>query len=120
MDNVAWIINAHGCLVDVPADRLEDTLGLVDGCRLATDDEVAAGGAASDSGPVPEADDGEPEPDPPASAETVDGDVPDGNIADILDWVGDDPTRAQMALDVEQAGKARSSLIGQLSAVIDG
>lgn len=44
------------------------------------------------------------------------GDVPDGSISDVLDWVGDDPARARAALDAEQAkgDKARSTLVAKL------
>lgn len=51
---------------------------------------------------------------------TVDGDeVPDGNIAEVLEWVAGDVTRAQSALAVEQTGKARGSLINQLQHIVD-
>jgi hypothetical protein len=43
--------------------------------------------------------------------------VPDGTVQDVLDWVGDDPGRAQEALDAEQAGQARSTLIARLEAI---
>jgi len=47
---------------------------------------------------------------------------PDGNIDDVLDWVGDDPARARTALEVEQSesGKGRSSLIGTLTGIAEG
>jgi hypothetical protein len=44
-------------------------------------------------------------------------DVPDGTVQDVLDWVGDDPGRAQAALDAEQAGAQRSTLITRLEAL---
>ena len=40
--------------------------------------------------------------------------VPEGTATEVLDWVGDDPDRAQQALDAERAGKNRSTLISQL------
>jgi hypothetical protein len=43
--------------------------------------------------------------------------VPAGTIQDVLDWVGDDPTRAQAALDAERAGANRSTLIDKLAAI---
>lgn len=43
------------------------------------------------------------------------GDVPDGTAADVLAWVGDDPTRAQTAYDVEIASeKPRTTLLADL------
>lgn len=41
-------------------------------------------------------------------------DVPDGTVQEVLDWVGDDPERAQRALDVERSGQNRSSLVAEL------
>lgn len=90
---VAWIINGHGQLVDVPADRLEDILGLVKGARLA-------------DGP------GAP------SEPSADG-VPSGSAAEVLAWVGDDPARAAEAIEAEQAGKVRSSLLSKLAAITE-
>jgi len=43
-------------------------------------------------------------------------DVPEGTIATVLDWVGDDPARAQQAYDAEQAGQQRSTLLAELEA----
>jgi|SRR5262245_24273729 len=43
--------------------------------------------------------------------------VPAGTIAEVLAWVGDDPARAQQALDAELAGQNRSTLISQLEAI---
>lgn len=43
--------------------------------------------------------------------------VPVGTIADVLAWVGDDPTRAQEAYDAELASSSpRSTLLTQLEA----
>lgn len=39
---------------------------------------------------------------------------PDGTKDDVLDWVGDDPDRAQQALDAERDGQNRSTLIAEL------
>jgi hypothetical protein len=44
-------------------------------------------------------------------------DVPQGTIAEVLAWVGDDPGRARAALDAERAGQNRSTLINQLEAI---
>jgi hypothetical protein len=43
--------------------------------------------------------------------------VPEGTVQDVLDWVGDDPGRAQEALDAERVGQQRSTLISQLEAI---
>lgn len=43
--------------------------------------------------------------------------VPRGTMQDVLDWVGNDPGRAQEALDAERAGQNRSTLISQLEAI---
>lgn len=41
--------------------------------------------------------------------------VPEGNIAEVLEWVGDDPKRRRLALEAEQAGKQRTTLLDALS-----
>ncbi len=47
--------------------------------------------------------------------------VPSGSMAVVLDWVGDDPARAAMALAVENAAAApRTSLIPKLEALAAG
>lgn len=43
--------------------------------------------------------------------------APQGTIAEVLDWVGNDPARAREALDAEYAGPNRSTLISQLEAI---
>jgi hypothetical protein len=43
--------------------------------------------------------------------------VVQGTAQDVLDWVGDDPARAQQALDAELAGPNRSTLIPKLEAI---
>lgn len=43
--------------------------------------------------------------------------VPEGTIAEVLAWVGDDRARASAALDAEYAGASRSTLISQLEAI---
>lgn len=40
--------------------------------------------------------------------------APEGTIEEVKAWVGDDPERAQVALDAELAGQNRSSLIAWL------
>lgn len=45
--------------------------------------------------------------------------VPEGSIAKVLDWVGDDPDRAQEALDVErESDNPRSTLVAQLEDIV--
>jgi hypothetical protein len=51
-----------------------------------------------------------------AAAEAVDQ---GGTVAEVLADVGDDPDKAQAALEAEQAGKQRVSLMNALSKVID-
>jgi hypothetical protein len=46
--------------------------------------------------------------------------VPTGTIQTILSWVGDDPQRAQAALDKERAGLRRARLITKLEAIASG
>lgn len=46
-------------------------------------------------------------------------DVPQGTIAEVLDWVDEDPDRAEHALAAEFQGQNRSTLINQLEAIID-
>ena len=58
--------------------------------------------------PPPEEEPDAPTPEPEPEA------VPEGTIAEIKDWVGEDPARAQAALDAEKAGTNRSTLIAWL------
>lgn len=45
--------------------------------------------------------------------------VPQGAIAVVMDWVGDDPDRAQRALEAEEAGeRPRSTLVDQLKQLL--
>ena len=41
--------------------------------------------------------------------------VPSGTVDEILAWAGDDPARREAALEAEQAGKNRVSLVKALS-----
>jgi hypothetical protein len=41
--------------------------------------------------------------------------VPDGTVAEVLEWVGDDDLRRQSALTVERAGKQRTTLLAALA-----
>lgn len=55
---------------------------------------------------------------PEAEPKTAEGGAsqgpPDGTVSDVLDWVGDDPARAREALDAEQAGQNRATLVAEL------
>jgi hypothetical protein len=44
--------------------------------------------------------------------------VPDGSAAVVLEWVGDDPDRAQAALEAEQEGKQRVGLTADLEKML--
>jgi hypothetical protein len=46
--------------------------------------------------------------------------APEGTVAEILDWVGEDVEKAKVALEAEKAGKKRKSLIEELEALIEG
>jgi len=43
------------------------------------------------------------------------GDVPDGTVAEVLAWAGDDELRRFAALVAEKAGKKRKGIIDALS-----
>jgi hypothetical protein len=45
--------------------------------------------------------------------------MPEGSVGVVTDWVGDDPARAQAAIDVEEAAaKPRKGLIAALRAIL--
>lgn len=41
-------------------------------------------------------------------------DVPDGTVAEVLDWAGDDPDRRTRALETEKRGKQRKGILDAL------
>jgi hypothetical protein len=43
-----------------------------------------------------------------------DDEVPEGTVADVKAWVGDDPDRARRALEAERAGPDRATLVTYL------
>jgi hypothetical protein len=45
--------------------------------------------------------------------------VPDGTINEVLDWVGIDLDRAQRALDKENEGKPRKTLVAALESLLE-
>lgn len=68
----------------------------------------------------PAADSPEPEPEAEGSDRPGSGDqVPDGTIAEVLDWVGDDSDRAVAALEAEEErDQSRTTLVAALEKVI--
>lgn len=44
--------------------------------------------------------------------------VPVGSVAEVLEWVGDDKERAQRALETEEAGHKRKTLVKQLKDMV--
>lgn len=83
--------------------------------QFAKDDVVPSGEFANyllaTGAPVEELADG--------PAVDLDGDgVPDGTIAQVLEWVGNDPARAARALEAEQAGKNRATLTDALTKLV--
>lgn len=52
----------------------------------------------------------------PAGQDWEPTEVPQGTIAEVLAWVGDNDLRRQSALTVERAGKNRKTLIDKLTA----
>lgn len=50
---------------------------------------------------------------------TEEATVPEGSVKDVLGWVGDDATKAQAALDAEEAGEGRKTLISQLKNLLN-
>lgn len=45
--------------------------------------------------------------------------VPEGSIKEVLGWVGEDATKAQQALNAEESGEGRKTLISQLKNLIN-
>lgn len=56
----------------------------------------------------------------PVEAPEAVEEVPEGPVKTILAWVGEDQSRAQQALTVENSGLKRTSLITKLEAIIEG
>lgn len=52
---------------------------------------------------------------PPEVEVTREFTVPDGSVAVVLEWVGDDEARKAAALEAERNGKNRTTLIDALS-----
>lgn len=45
--------------------------------------------------------------------------VPEGSIKEVLGWVGEDATKAQKALEAEEAGEGRKTLVAKLNEIIN-
>lgn len=45
--------------------------------------------------------------------------VPEGSVKDVLAWVGEDSAKAQRALDAENAGEGRKTLVSKLNEIIN-
>ena len=45
--------------------------------------------------------------------------VPEGSIKEVLGWVAEDPTKARAALDAENSGEKRKTLVKELKAILD-
>lgn len=56
---------------------------------------------------------------PEVPAEVLEQTAPEGSIDTVLEWVGDDADRAQIALDAEKGGAKRKTLIAKLEDVIN-
>lgn len=52
---------------------------------------------------------------PAQTASDTEVEVPDGTVADVLEWAGDDPDRRNAALEAEEAGKRRKGVLDALS-----
>jgi hypothetical protein len=58
------------------------------------------------------------DPSAPVVATAWEGDVPEGSIKTVLAWVGDDKTKAQAALDAENEGQKRTTLVKELEEIL--
>jgi len=78
-------------------------------------EQVPKNEAEDEDQPEPEVD----EPDEVDEDEDEDEEVPAGTTAEILQWVGGDPDRAQRALDAEQSHSSpRHGLTGELNKIL--
>lgn len=59
--------------------------------------------------------------DGPDEVESHDNGVPKGSTKEVLEWVGDDPEKALLALEAEQADeKPRKGLVSELEDLVQG
>lgn len=59
-----------------------------------------------------------PEAAPVAAEAPAELDVPEGSIKTVLAWVGDDKAKASAALDAEQDGQKRTTLVKELEEIL--
>lgn len=52
--------------------------------------------------------------------DTVETEVPAGSISEVLQWVGDDTERAELALAHETANHGRKTLVEKLNVLVHG
>lgn len=72
------------------------------------------------AGGDPNGDPSQQTPSPQSTADEIDeSKPPTGTVEDVLDWVGDDLSRAEAALDAELEGKGRSTLIDSLESMLE-
>lgn len=84
---------------------------------LTAGDDENAKPAVETEGAKAEPDGDEQQAQQSAGDDTDKSDVPDGNVGEVLKWVGDDQARARRALEAEQAkgDDARSTLMAKLN-----
>jgi hypothetical protein len=111
---------------EIPAGEFADHL-LSTGAPVESLDDHVAGESVGDPRTPPELTAGDPTAGGGPEAADLGGDValamqvPAGSVADVLAWVDGDLERAAAALTAEQAngGKPRSTLVSQLTALLD-
>lgn len=55
----------------------------------------------------------------PEAPVTEEPTVPEGSVKDVLGWVAEDPAKAQLALDAENSGEKRKTLVKELNAILE-
>lgn len=71
--------------------------------------------------PAEPADDEEPADEEPVEERDLAVDVPQGNVGEVIDWVGEDRDRAVVALNAErESAKPRKGLVNHLEQLIGG
>lgn len=45
--------------------------------------------------------------------------VPEGSVKEVLGWVGEDSEKAKQALEAEEAGEGRKTLVSKLNEIIN-
>ena len=62
---------------------------------------------------------GEPEEFQAPSEPVTEEAVPEGSVKEILAWVGEDSAKAKKALEAEEAGEGRKTLVTKLTEIIN-